>query len=223
MGELRERLMAAFAPGQAPRPLARTTWAAVVGYLAMVGWLAIGVVLSLALSTKANWQLTVTIMFALPCLVLLWFLGTTLGGRSAGERTVVAGLFAVAAIAIGSTLAAPELILAARGHDVTAVIVAAHQETTGKGAVYYSYSLRSNDGTTIAELLTTGDSAPRPTGTIVHVVADPGGLAPPDFPGSIRTQATITTAIAGTGLVGLAVLVAWAAADGYRVPKQLKR
>lgn len=169
------------------------------------------------------WQLTVTIIFVLPCLVLLWFLGTTLGGASAGERTVVAGLFAVAAIAIGSTLAAPELILTARGHDVTAVIVAAHQETTGKGAVYYSYSLRSNDGTTIAGLLTTGDSAPRPTGTVVHVVADPRGLAPPDFPGSIRTQATITTVIAGTGLVGLAVLVAWAAADGCRVPKQFKR
>jgi hypothetical protein len=223
---LRERLLATFAPDdeKLPRRKRRKPWgtwrtaaSAFGGYVVVTCWLALGIALALLVATAATgWSALVISTFTLAAVIPLMVVGSWLAGRRAALRVLLLGIAPLLAIGICGGVAAPEWILLARGHSVTAVVTGADRRTNGRGVVSYDYTLRSLDGGVIAGRLETGDSAPRPIGSRVEVVEDPAGLAAPDLADAVATQAEVSTVVAATGLVLLAVIVGSFAAYGER-------
>jgi hypothetical protein len=186
-------------------PGPRRPWLfAALGFAIIVGWLAIGTALAPLFSS--GWLVAAWTLIAIVPLVLV---SRRLAGPAA-LKVVEFGVFPLLLAGICASVAVPELVLAARGETVTAVITTAERHTTGKGSVYFDYTLRAVGGGDVPGRLEISDD--RPVGTRVEVVVDPDGVATPDLAGSVAAKAAWLTALAAAGTVLLAVVMGWAAA-----------
>ncbi len=204
----------------APGP--RRQWLlAILGFALVVGWLALGVVVTLWTRSALLMAVWMTAAIAPFVLVSRWLAGPAADDVVRAHKAVWAdnvvwfGVFPLLLAGICAGVAVPELILAGRGEPVTAVITTSERNTTGKGGVFYDYTLRAPDGGAIPGQLEIIDDLP--VGKRVDVLVDPDGLAPPDLAGSVAPKAWWLTALAGVGLVGLAVVIGWAAAGAPSV------
>lgn len=221
---LRERLQAAFAPdvdwllgGKRHKRLGvrRTLVAAAGGYLVVVGWLALGAVVSLKVSPLGHgWGTFAVVAFTFTALMPLIAVGSWLAGRHSAFRTFFLGLVPLMVVGICGGVALPELILMARGQDVTARIATA-SGSSGNG--YYDYTLRSLDGhRLVGQLETSATAALKPVGTLVKVVVDPDGVVAPDLANSVAMKAGVMTSVGVVGLLMLAAVIGYIAAHGER-------
>jgi hypothetical protein len=192
-------------------PGSRRRWLlAALGFALVVAWLALGVVGTLVTQSALLTAVWMPTAFGPLALAARWLVGPV-----DVFRVLWVGAVPLLLAGICASVAVPELVLAGRGEPVAAVITAAERNTTGRGGVFYDYTLRTLDGHAIAGRLEIDDE--RPVGYRVDVVVDPGGVAAPDLVGSVTTKAGWLTALAGVGLVGLAVVIGWAAAGAPTV------
>jgi hypothetical protein len=225
--QLRERLQATFAPdvdwllgGKRHKRLGvrRTFAAAIVGYLVVVGWLALGAIVALRVGAAGHgWATVVVVVFTFTALMPLMAVGSWLAGRHSAFRTFFLGLVPLLVVGICGSVALPELILQARGQEIAAKVAAVNQGGPGGGAIYYDYTLRSLDGRTLlGQLETSASTALRPVGAVIKVIVDPEGVAPPDLPGAVVTKAIVMTTVGVLGLLLLAAVIGYIAAHGER-------